>query len=656
MKLFPFQRHAFAAAALTPGCILSFEQGLGKSFAAFAIPYLWRSPRVLLVVPGDLHEQLRETAASHFSLALPILRTSADLRTHRIHLPAAPLRKGQLPAFYLTSYEALTRNGADEWPEAPASRVRSRLIEARALAKELVLARLTGRKPDFKTLLGGVGEERHGITCVWKPSMARELKQLEARGAGFPCIVLDECTAIQGESKTSLGITLLDPERRLLLTGTPIKNRLASVFTLAWWAAGGSEEPTPRWPYPRDGRDTFSRQHLEVDRFLTREEDKAIRDKVRRSSVRLERQSARVCNVQRLWRLLSPLILRVRKADCGEPIMSKTVSPIHTAMGSAQAAVYAEHLAHRPIRSADGTHLSPLSAIGMQLTNLRIASLCPDSPALAEVQSNAHPGRKKSWSPWTPKMAAILSLVSDLLDNGEQVVIGSPFLRFNETLHAFLQEAKVGSLMLDGSTPPAERGELVRRFKSKTAPVLIASYEAMARGHSFENCSHLIAAGYPWSYDVFAQFVDRIWRINSPKPVTVYPVICGGSIEERMRDLFNDKSDTAQLSLDGKLTPETVEEIDPERLLAEAYDQFKASQHSLVEESTLEAGWPALRRKLGWSRERYREWHPPIVTPIVTAEDLANATLGTGEDPLFDFEIAKARLRAQFLKPPQSES
>ncbi len=538
MKLLPFQRRDFAAAALLDGVILSLEQGLGKSFAAFSIPYIWRTPRCLIVAPGDLHPQLAETAAIHFGVPLPVLATADDLTRHRLHQSARALRSGEMPAFFITSYEALTRNGADEWPSEVSTegklilraRERSRLIEAKSLAKAWVLSKLLGHKVDFKPYMEGVGREFWGITCVWKPSMARILKQFEGYGAGFDCIVLDEATFIQGDSLIAKGVTLLSPKKRLLLTGTPVKNRLESIFTLAWWATGAAAAPTARWPYRPDDKQKFAKHHLEVDRFLTREEEKANREAKKRSQVRISKTTPRVCNVQRLWRLLSPVVLRRRKADCGVDIVPKTIRPIAIQLGTAQSAVYKEHLEFRPCGIAGGGSkcLLPLAAMGMQITNLRQASLCPDAPALADVVSNAHPARKRSWSPWTPKLAATLSLIADLLDQGEQVMIGSPFTRFASVLHGLLTEARVTSLHLDGSIPPRERGRLADTFKRKDASVLVAGLDSMARGHSFENCSHLILPAYSWAMDVNAQFIDRIWRLNSPRPVTVYTLTATG--------------------------------------------------------------------------------------------------------------------------------
>jgi len=71
MKLFPFQR---------------------RDFAAFTIPYIWRSRRVLIVAPGDLHQQLQQHAAKHFGVALPVVTTVDDLNTYRLGTAVPPLR------------------------------------------------------------------------------------------------------------------------------------------------------------------------------------------------------------------------------------------------------------------------------------------------------------------------------------------------------------------------------------------------------------------------------------------------------------------------------------------------------------------------------------------------------------------------------------
>ena len=195
------------------------------------------------------HSNGRQTAAQPFGVSLPVIRTIPDLHKWHIDKPLPPLRKGRMPQFFLAGNEALTRNGADEWaPKRDANgeiiighREKKRLIAFRAKVIELTTSRLIGREVDYRQFMEGVGESNdQGITCVWKPSLARVIAQLSGLGAGFDCIVIDEGTSLQGDSLMSLGLRLLNPRYRLVLTGTPIKNHLESVFYLGWWACGGA--------------------------------------------------------------------------------------------------------------------------------------------------------------------------------------------------------------------------------------------------------------------------------------------------------------------------------------------------------------------------------------------------------------------------------
>jgi len=71
-----------------------------------------------------------------------------------------------------------------------------------------------------------------------------------------------------------------------------------------------------------------------------------------------------------------------------------------------------------------------------------------------------------------------------------------------------------------------------------------------------------------------------------------------------------------------------------------------------TDEALLETAWPSMRKRLGWSQLRFNEWHPAIIGTAVTAADLALAREGIAPDALFDFALAKERLRQNLLNPP----
>jgi hypothetical protein len=214
-------------------------------------------------------------------------------------------------------------------------------------------------------------------------------------------------------------------------------------------------------------------------------------------------------------------------------------------------------------------------------------------------------GPKRSWTEWTPKLFASLQIVRECLSKGEQVIIGSPFRDFSHAVYSKLQEAEVGAVLLDGSTSPENRGLLAEEFKQRQHAVLVAGLKAMGEGHSFENCSHLILPALSFAYDENEQFIHRVWRINSPKPVTIYPIIMNGSIDQNLHDIFTEKGDSSHLAIDGRLFIEADSERDMDWLLKEAIRIFRPGIPSIDEQALIDHWETTLARQL---RHAYRQF------------------------------------------------
>ena len=128
--------------------------------------------RILLVVPAGLHRQWKKAALDFFKTALIPLREKSQLRAYHIDKPI-PTTGPTL--FFITSYHEIGFNGT-----------------------------------------------RRGNS-----TMAAQIRKFEDAGGGFDTLIVDEGTRLQGtETHISIGVRLLNPKYRLLLTGTPIKNRL----------------------------------------------------------------------------------------------------------------------------------------------------------------------------------------------------------------------------------------------------------------------------------------------------------------------------------------------------------------------------------------------------------------------------------------------
>ena len=88
-----------------------------------------------------------------------------------------------------------------------------------------------------------------------------------------------------------------------------------------------------------------------------------------------------------------------------------------------------------------------------------------------------------------------------------------------------------------GDTSPHTRGALVRKFQTKTVPILLVSLKAGGVGLNLTAADTVIHVDPWWNPAVEAQATARAHRLGQDQPVFVYKLVVEGSIEERMLEL-----------------------------------------------------------------------------------------------------------------------
>lgn len=652
MKLKQFQKQDLARLALAEGAILAWEPGLGKTLAALTWGLLkagWQPAPdggaqplqpILIVAPGDLHRQFAAEAARFHRATL------TPLATQEAYLALVQKGGGKLPpGFYITSYTQLGSNGRQEWPDPSKIELGDllKIVDATPADAEADYAGRHDRNPEsfptwdqlvplaredfmrewaaerlnqFKASEGRYGWEMDApacpdpsrkpnpeIRCVFSPVLA------DLCGDAFAAVIVDEGTRLKGGRATEIatGVLALKPRHRLVLTATPIKNRLPDLFHLAAWAAGGARSATARWPYALHDQHRFAATFCVSESHVPGRRHRAPRKKY----IRLTPQ---VCNVHKAWKMIAPLILRRRKKDIGREIVPKLRQVLRVPMGRAQAAVYRSHLEWRPLDK------NGKPALGSQLQALRLAAACPDSPLLPVRRGPA----------FIPKMAAALKLIQQILARGEQVILFSPFHDPLDTLERLLNEAGVRHLKMDGRTTPARRGERAGLFQlgpprsgqsqgPARIPVLLAGVDCMAEGHSFPLCRNAIQYSYPWALDKVIQSEDRIHRLDSEKPVQTWRLICEGSVDRKMESQIDEKSDASEMILDGHLLGENPAEMNLAELLDCAAKEFDPESQT-IDESILLEEWPSLKAGLAAAMAT---WDTPPSRPLTWRERYA---------------------------------
>lgn len=200
------------------------------------------------------------------------------------------------------------------------------------------------------------------------------------------------------------------------------------------------------------------------------------------------------------------------------------------------------------------------------------------------------------------------------MEKREPLVVFSPFQAFSTTLAGILKGAGVPCALLDGRTPPEQRGILAEEFKLGRFPVLIAGVESMGEGHSFECASNLVLPSLSWAYDKNTQAIDRVHRLVSTRPVTIYLMVTRGTIDERLLSLFQEKGDSADLALDGRLFQAAKDEVNLAELLRDCVEHFDPSTPTIDESSVATQAALTLIPRLSSAAAA---WRPP--TPAAPA-------------------------------------
>lgn len=475
------------------------------------------------------------------------------------------------------------------------------------------------------------------VRCVYCPSLA------DRAWNAFDAILIDEAVKIKStDSYVGMAVRSMEAEHRCVLTATPIKNRLPDIFWLAWWAAGGREDAHARFPYRNDSseREEFARTFQVSERNLTKEEAACRAGKPYRG--RFVKLTAEICNIHRLYKFLAPLVLRRRKDECGEEIMPKVRKVVRVQMGTMQKQVYRYHMEAEYLDRNDDP------AIGAQLQALRTAAADPTSSCLVNKgeivveddctckgggRCNRCAGTRKiktalphrSAHVHTPKFAAVLSLIHEIIARNEQVLVGSVFNESQDHLGQLLREAGVPFILADGRVNPKKRGPLMQRFRLGEMPVALGGLESVANGHNLDTVNNVIIYAYSWAYDLIKQFLDRVHRLTSRKPINVYVVLCDGTIDRKLESLNYEKTDAVELALDGRLIGERTEEINLAELLKIARREFQAGADT-VDETLLQREWPALRQRLMTAMETWMPDIPDAVKKQAAGTQLAVAT------------------------------
>jgi SNF2 family DNA or RNA helicase len=163
------------------------------------------------------------------------------------------------------------------------------------------------------------------------------------------------------------------------------------------------------------------------------------------------------------------------------------------------------------------------------------------------------------------KRDVFLNRVRAVVEGGRRALVFSQFVELLSLWRRDLDREGIAYEYLDGAT--VDRAEVVRRFQEGDAPLFLISLKAGGTGLTLTAADTVILCDPWWNPAVEAQAGDRAHRIGQTRAVTVYRLICKGTVEERVMALKDRKRRLAESLLEGLDAPAPTLDDDTLRAL-----------------------------------------------------------------------------------------
>ena len=147
------------------------------------------------------------------------------------------------------------------------------------------------------------------------------------------------------------------------------------------------------------------------------------------------------------------------------------------------------------------------------------------------------------------KTALAIDMIVELVAEGRRVLLFSQFAEMLTLLERELAGRGIDHVKLTGRT--RRRDEAVEAFQSGRVPLFLISLKAGGTGLNLTAADTVIHYDPWWNPAVERQATDRAHRIGQDKPVFVYKLVAGGTVEERILALQGRKRELARATLDG---------------------------------------------------------------------------------------------------------
>jgi len=338
------------------------------------------------------------------------------------------------------------------------------------------------------------------------------VRDREAINAWKPdLIILDEAQRIKNwESKTSKEVKKLRSRYAIVLTGTPLENKLEELYSIVQFV--DERRFGPAFHFLHEHRVLDDAGNLMGYRNLD-----AMREK------------------------LAPIFLRRTRGEVLTQLPPRTDSTIYVELAEAQRGPYeAQRIALA--RLLQKNYLTDLDRKRILASVVHMRGIC-DSLFLFDHSSRVSP-KLDEFAELVPEVLGINRPDATATTNNQQPTTESEaphklvvFSQWETMVHEaakVLDTLGVGYVILHGGLPGKDRKEVMERFKTDPDCKVFLSTDAGGTGLNLQHADTLVNLELPWNPAVLEQRIARVHRMGQSRPVRVVNFVTRGTIEEKV--------------------------------------------------------------------------------------------------------------------------
>ncbi|GIG66626.1 hypothetical protein Pen01_29210 [Phytomonospora endophytica] len=319
-------------------------------------------------------------------------------------------------------------------------------------------------------------------------------------------LVLDEAQQIKNHTgQTAKAARAVPARARIALTGTPVENRLAELWSIMDFANPGLLGPHKR----------FAKRFAEP--------------------IELRRDPGATA---RLRELIAPYLLRRLKSEVATDLPAKLESTVACTLTREQAKLY-----RKTVKGALDVGLGD----GFERHGRVLALLT----ALKQICNHPAQFLGETEGPLTGrsgKLDRVTEMLGEIVDSGDRALVFTQYRKMGELLAGHLSaELDLPRVpFLHGGVSGTGREAMVDAFQDGSAPpILLVSLKAGGTGLNLTAANHVVHYDRWWNPAVEDQATDRAHRIGQTRRVDVHKLVTGGTLEERVAELLERKRSLA---------------------------------------------------------------------------------------------------------------